>query len=128
MVSAMAETNWANYAACTLCGAAAGDACTTVGALHGARRRMPHRGRPTVVVTAKRGGKRATPARAKLTAQIVAMVEPAVRQRIDDLAEHDEISQGEIIRAIIAVGLPEVEAESRRRDLEAEAALSGGAS
>jgi len=121
----MAETNWANYAACSTCGVAAGDACMAVGALQGARRRMPHRGRPIVV---KRGGKRATPARAKLTAQIVAMVEPAVRQRIDDLAEHDEISQGEIIRAIIAVGLPEVEAESRRRDAEAEAALSGGAS
>ena len=122
----MAETNWANYAACTTCGAAAADVCITVGA-HGTRtvRRMPHRGRPIVV---KRGGKRATPARAKLTAQIVAMVEPAVRQRIDDLAEHDEISQGEIIRAIIAVGLPEVEAESRRRNAEAEAALSGGAS
>jgi predicted DNA-binding protein len=56
-----------------------------------------------------RGGRRDSPQRAHYTAQVIAMVEPGIKERVRALAEFDGVSDSAIMREIIAAGLPAVE-------------------
>lgn len=57
----------------------------------------------------RRGGRRPTFKRARFTAQLVTLVEPADRDRVDALCERHALSQAEVMRDILAAGLPTVE-------------------
>jgi hypothetical protein len=57
-----------------------------------------------------RGGFRGTTAKARFTAQLVALCEPDRRDRVLDLAETHGVSQAKIMRAVIDAGLGAVEA------------------
>jgi len=89
------------YQACRHCGAAAGASCTWPnGAV-----REPHAGREQV----RRGGYRGTSKRARYTAQLVALETPETASRVRAL-EQGSRSMGDVMREIVAAGLPVVEA------------------
>lgn len=63
-------------------------------------------------MTARRnGGYRGTTEVARFTAQLVGMVEPRHKELIVSLARKYGISQGKVVRAVIARGLPVLEDE-----------------
>lgn len=65
-----------------------------------------------VTRTARRnGGYRGTTEVARFTAQLVGMVEPRHKELIVSLARKYGISQGKVVRAVIARGLPVLEDE-----------------
>jgi len=73
--------------------------------------REPHAGREQV----KRGGYRGTSKRARYTAQLVALEEPAVAARVRALESDGEFgrSMGTVMRDIVRAGLPIIEARYR---------------
>lgn len=67
-----------------------------------------------------RGGYRGTPARARFTAQLVALDTPAMRDRVHKMAADHRVSQAKIMRAILAAGIAQVEDGLRSGELLAE--------
>lgn len=64
---------------------------------------------PDLAVKMPRGGRRATTGQPRFTAQIVGLVEPDIKSRIEALGGDFGLSQAQVIRAIIARGLGTVE-------------------
>ena len=64
------------------------------------------------------GGRRPGGTNARFTAQLVALVEPDRRDRVMDIVDAHGISQAAILRAIVDLGLPVVEAQIAAGELD----------
>lgn len=67
-----------------------------------------------------RGGYRGTVGAARFTAQLVALVTPAMRRRVIDLASANHVSQAKIMRAVITAGIEHVEGGLKSGAITAE--------